>query len=185
MTFYLFGNLAAQSPAPTTRSGRVLFIGLNPSTADETVDDPTCRKEHGFTARWGFHFAGSHGARLDETRRHRLHLWRGAYDKVNLFSLRSTDPCGLLCDEAPSAQENDETILRLARAASLVVCAWGGPYQPKALRELVAARIELDGDVVRMRWKSLEDLMEENQVSGPTFVSPDDCFSSCARCRVA
>lgn len=32
----------------------VLFVGLNPSDADELVDDPTCRKWRGFAERWGF-----------------------------------------------------------------------------------------------------------------------------------
>jgi hypothetical protein len=32
----------------------VLFAGLNPSDADDLVDDPTCRKWRGFATRWGF-----------------------------------------------------------------------------------------------------------------------------------
>ena len=31
----------------------VLFIGLNPSTADETEDDPTIRRCIGFAESWG------------------------------------------------------------------------------------------------------------------------------------
>ena len=33
---------------------RVLFVGLNPSTADESVDDPTIRRCKGFAADWGY-----------------------------------------------------------------------------------------------------------------------------------
>lgn len=51
----------------------VTFIGLNPSTADETTDDRTIRRCIDFTKRWG-------GNRLL---------------MVNLFSLRSTDPSAL------------------------------------------------------------------------------------------
>ena len=32
----------------------VLFIGLNPSTADEKTNDPTIRRLIGFARRWGF-----------------------------------------------------------------------------------------------------------------------------------
>ena len=32
----------------------VLFVGLNPSTADVQQDDPTIRKWVGFARRWGF-----------------------------------------------------------------------------------------------------------------------------------
>lgn len=34
--------------------GTVMFIGLNPSTADETKDDPTVRRCIGFAKSWGF-----------------------------------------------------------------------------------------------------------------------------------
>ena len=34
--------------------GRVLFIGLNPSTADHKKDDPTIRRCVGFAKSWGF-----------------------------------------------------------------------------------------------------------------------------------
>ena len=33
---------------------RVMFIGLNPSTADESVDDPTIRRCKRFAADWGY-----------------------------------------------------------------------------------------------------------------------------------
>ena len=33
---------------------RVVFIGLNPSTADHRVDDPTIRRCMGFAERWGY-----------------------------------------------------------------------------------------------------------------------------------
>ena len=51
----------------------VLFIGLNPSTATDVVDDPTVRREVDFARRWGF----------------------GRYVKANLYALRSTHPSEL------------------------------------------------------------------------------------------
>lgn len=52
---------------------RVLFIGVNPSTADATFDDPTIRRMMGFALRWGF----------------------SKMTVANLFSLRATDPLDL------------------------------------------------------------------------------------------
>jgi hypothetical protein len=84
-------------------NGAVAFIGLNPSTADETADDPTIRRCIGFARRWGF-------ARLKV---------------INLFAFRSTDPAALLAAPDPVGPENDSTILEGIRESDLVVCAWG------------------------------------------------------------
>ena len=50
--------------------GTAVFIGLNPSTADATQDDPTIRRCVGFARQWGFDW-----------------LFMG-----NLYAYRSTDP---------------------------------------------------------------------------------------------
>lgn len=90
----------------------VAFVGLNPSTADETTDDPTIRKCKGFAKSWG-------------------------YDRLvmlNIFALRSTDPKGLyqgrvarvpLLPVNVIGPENDDWIAVEAAAADMVVCAWG------------------------------------------------------------
>jgi hypothetical protein len=78
----------------------VLFVMLNPSTADARVDDATIRRCVAFARAWG------------HTR-----LLVG-----NLFALRSTDPAALLVDDDP---ENDRHLLALADRADLIVCAWG------------------------------------------------------------
>lgn len=85
-------------------SGRVAFVMLNPSTADANVDDPTIRKCVGYARRWGFEWL----------------------DVVNLFALRATDPRELkLCKSRDAiGPDNDEHLLRVCTAASLVVCAW-------------------------------------------------------------
>ena len=53
---------------------RVMFIGLNPSTADETKDDPTVRRCKQFAKDWGY----------------------GAMVMTNLFAWRDTDPKKML-----------------------------------------------------------------------------------------
>lgn len=86
---------------PSKRS--ILFIGLNPSTADETQDDPTIRKCIGFAKRWGY----------------------GSYLMCNLYGFRSTDPRGLKTIADPIGPGNDEGIKEFIKAAATVVVAWG------------------------------------------------------------
>jgi len=52
---------------------KVAFIGLNPSTADETVDDPTIRRCLGFARAWG----------------------KGGLLMLNLYAFRATAPADM------------------------------------------------------------------------------------------
>lgn len=90
----------------------VAFIMLNPSTADETKDDPTIRRCMGFARTWGYDY-----------------LLVG-----NLFAFRATDPRDMKLASDPVGPENDRWLLEIANAADLVVCAWGqhGHYQERA-----------------------------------------------------
>jgi hypothetical protein len=88
---------------PPLGGGTVVFIGLNPSTADERRDDPTIRRCIGFARSWGF-------ARLKV---------------LNLFALRATKPAALLAADDPVGPENDSIIYEELGVADLVVCAWG------------------------------------------------------------
>ena len=81
----------------------VLFVGLNPSTADESKDDPTIRRCVGFARRWGF----------------------GGIWMTNLFAYRATHPRELRRVADPVGPENDEWILRSQEECTLVVAAWG------------------------------------------------------------
>lgn len=99
------------------RDHRVVFVGLNPSTADEARDDPTIRKCIGFAKRWGF----------------------GALDMVNVFAWRSTDPRGLLAAADPVGPDNDESLRAAFDGAHRIVWAWG--RHNSRVRELVAGRV--------------------------------------------
>src|SRR5437868_5379323 len=79
------------------------FLMLNPSTADEVKLDPTCTRAQRYAERWGY----------------------GALIVTNVFALRATDPKELLRSEHPVGRTNDRAILRAAKEAALVVCAWG------------------------------------------------------------
>ena len=85
------------------RPGYALFVGLNPSTADETADDPTVRRCADFARRWGY----------------------GALGLANLFAYRATDPAVLKAAAAPVGRGNDRWLARLAAGAGVVVAAWG------------------------------------------------------------
>lgn len=89
----------------------VAFVGLNPSTADETQDDPTVRRCIGFARSWGFE---------------RMVM-------LNLFALRSTDPRALRKHPDPVGPLNDEWLIEETRKADMVVCAWGtnGAFIPQ------------------------------------------------------
>lgn len=81
----------------------ILFVGLNPSTADTTHDDPTIRRCVGFARSWGFDL-----------------LLMG-----NLYAARSTDPRKLLDFDDPVGPENLQTLQGMIRKAEIVVAAWG------------------------------------------------------------
>lgn len=100
-------------PAMDSTDGTVLFIMLNPSKADEWIDDPTIRRDLGFTAAWGY------------TR----------MVVANLYALRSTDPDELRKHPSPCGPANDGYIASAAMEAALIVCAWGADVMapPRAL----------------------------------------------------
>lgn len=94
--------------------GRVCFIGLNPSTADHRVDDPTVRRWTHFAQTWGY----------------------GGFTAVNLYPFRSASPaeCRAWADwqnNGPDWYARDAlwhaeaVVVREAKAAALVVACWG------------------------------------------------------------
>jgi hypothetical protein len=87
---------------------RLLFVMLNPSVADGTVDDPTVRRCIGF-------------ARL------RGH---GSLEIVNLYAYRATDPGVLKRARAAGfdvvGPENADHVAAAVARAERIVAAWGG-----------------------------------------------------------
>lgn len=79
------------------------WIMLNPSTADETDDDPTIRRCVGFAKDWGY----------------------GSITVGNLFALRATDPDELREHHDPVGDKNDDDLRAVCEFADKVIAAWG------------------------------------------------------------
>lgn len=99
--------------------GYAMFIGLNPSTADEINDDNTIRRCIAFAQSWGY----------------------GALCMTNLFAFRATKPADMIASDDPIGPDNDAHLVELARGAGVVVAAWGtdGTYlgRDSAVRALM------------------------------------------------
>ena len=93
--YSLWRYWGAQSPA--------MFIGLNPSTADETQDDPTIRRCMNFAKSWGC----------------------GGIVMTNLFAFRATDPKLLKAATDPIGPENDEILDDVAAECEFRIACWG------------------------------------------------------------
>ena len=94
------------SPPVDRERTRCLWVMLNPSTADCTVNDPTIGRCMDFTSQW----------RFDDM------------EVVNLFAYRDTNPKMLLLPKIkPIAvgPDNNTWIYRRAALADLIICAWG------------------------------------------------------------
>ena len=90
----------------------VAFIGLNPSTADQTVDDNTIRRCINFAKSWG----------------------AGGIYMVNLFAYRATSPANMLKQDDPIGPENDEYLSQLPNKVEKIIACWGnlGSYQGRS-----------------------------------------------------
>lgn len=80
-----------------------MFIGHNPSTADETQDDPTVRRCINYAHAWGY----------------------GGLIMTNIFAFRATDPKVMKAESDPVGAANDAWLRVLANTAGVVVAAWG------------------------------------------------------------
>ena len=84
--------------------GEIIFVMLNPSTADHQTDDATIRRLMRFAREW-------------------------RYDRfivLNLYAFRSTAPKILKKTKDPVGPSNDKFILEaLEESSCRIVCAWG------------------------------------------------------------
>lgn len=95
--------LIGECSADTQAHRYLMVIGLNPSTADETKNDPTVARCINFAKRWGF----------------------GALCMTNLFGWRDTDPKKMKAAIEPIGADNDHWLRKTAEGAGMVLAAWG------------------------------------------------------------
>lgn len=81
----------------------VMFVGLNPSTADEKTDDPTLTRCINYAKLWGF----------------------GGVCMANIFAYRATEPNNMKAAMDPVGAENNDWLKKLSSDAGMVVAAWG------------------------------------------------------------
>lgn len=82
---------------------QVMFIGLNPSTADETKNDPTVRRCIRFAKDWGF----------------------DSLLMMNAFAFRATDPKVMKAQKKPVGPGNDKAFAAQSSQVELIIAAWG------------------------------------------------------------
>lgn len=103
----------------------IAFVGVNPSTADASRDDPTIRKCVGFAQRWGFDW---------------LYM-------LNLCAFRSTDVKALKRVDDPVGPMNWERLAAMMGKCEIVVAAWGRASKlPNTTARTYAARILTRGE---------------------------------------
>ena len=94
----------------------VLWVMLNPSTADAERDDPTLRRVIGYSRAWGF----------------------SALTVVNLYAYRATDPRYLFAAPDPVGPDNDTHLTRAAGEHARTVAAWGAHARPERIAAVLA-----------------------------------------------
>jgi hypothetical protein len=90
-----------------TQLPAIMFLMMNPSTADFEVDDPTVARCQTFARRWG----------------------GGSLYVTNTFAYRATDQRDLLAVHDPVGPENDRHILATARRVTRIIVAYGQPHR--------------------------------------------------------
>lgn len=84
---------------------RVMFVMMNPSTADPLVDDPTVAKCRRLAVKWGY----------------------GSMNVGNTFAYRATDQGRLTEVKDPIGPDNDQHLLAMAADSAKVIFAYGQP----------------------------------------------------------
>jgi len=82
---------------------KIMFLGLNPSTADEIKNDPTVTRCINYSKSWGY----------------------GGMYMMNIFSFRTTYPVELKKAKDPIGSKNDYWIKKIYKDVDKCIGAWG------------------------------------------------------------
>lgn len=88
---------------PRPDEKRIMWIGLNPSTADQNQLDPTLRRIRWFSHQFGFR----------------------SFVMTNLFAYRATKPRAMLRHANPIGTDNDAMLTEAAKSAGMIIACWG------------------------------------------------------------
>ena len=128
----------------------VMFVGLNPSTADERKNDPTVTRCIRFAGDWGY----------------------GGMVMMNIFAYRSTDPRMLYKLENPVGEDNDRYIIEIAGEAGLIVTSWGNHGAHKGRGdEVLSMLMAMGGSSGKVRHLGLTG---EGQPKHPLYLKADE-----------
>ncbi len=95
---------------------KIMFIGLNPSTANESDNDPSIRRVIRFANDWGY----------------------GGIYMLNLFAIISSDPKVILSCSDPIG-ENDDYLVGYAALSKDVLFAWGSfPEAQERAKQIIS-----------------------------------------------
>lgn len=86
---------------------KIMFIGLNPSTADEIKNDPTVTRCINYSKMWGY----------------------GEMFMMNIFSYRTTYPSVLMNQNDPIGKDTDLWIKKIYKKTDICIGAWGNHGQ--------------------------------------------------------
>lgn len=87
----------------TPAAPKVMFVMLNPSTADEIQNDPT----------------------VERCERRARHLGYGGFRVTNIFAWRATDPRDMRAAVDPIGPQNDAVLGEGSQWADHIIAAWG------------------------------------------------------------
>lgn len=125
---------------------RLLLVMLNPSTATETVNDPT----------------------VERCERRARAMRFGGFRVVNLFAFRATDPRALRTVADPIGPDNDATLHEGAAWADAILCGWGGHGALLGRDATVTAKLRA---VERPLWHL--GLTRQGQPKHPLYIAYD------------
>ena len=86
-----------------TSKPKIMFLGLNPSTADETNNDPTVTRCINYANSWGY----------------------GGMFMMNIFAFRTTYPVELKKTSNPIGKDNNRWIKKVSLSVDKSIGAWG------------------------------------------------------------
>ena len=94
---------------------KIMFLGLNPSTADEINNDPTVTRCINYSKSWGY----------------------GGMYMMNIFAFRTTYPIELKKTNDPVGKNNDYWIQKIYNNAHKCVGVWGNDGEFKNRFEVI------------------------------------------------